>query len=281
LIAPSRCSQKHASELAVVSLLGLRDLRLARRPVVISVAVITFIATPVFRPRGRSRPAADMIPKNGIVELPGIVRPGVNAPRDPWRCPRGCRTRYSGIVKEVLSYALGGVGVVMMAVAAAPAFAGNLRYLQAKLAVTNLLRTNPNHAEVMCRATKGTFLEALGAAMKTGAMIKSQDPKIVTSATQPSYDATSVQIKTRYKLLIGKVKLAAMAIAGGLGLGIAAGGVPVIVILLSIGAAALAVRLLVFKADVERSLILARAEILPEVDRAFVEGRYRFPPSTM
>ena len=28
------------------------------------------------------------------------------------------------------------------------------------------------------------------------------------------------------------------------------------------------------RAEVERSLILARAEVLPEVDRAFVDGRY-------
>jgi hypothetical protein len=33
-----------------------------------------------------------------------------------------------------------------------------------------------------------------------------------------------------------------------------------------------------YKQEVDRTMILARAEILPEVDRAFVEGRYVFPP---
>jgi hypothetical protein len=33
-----------------------------------------------------------------------------------------------------------------------------------------------------------------------------------------------------------------------------------------------------FKAEIDRCMVRARAEILPEVDRAFVDGRYVFPP---
>ena len=179
-------------------------------------------------------------------------------------------------MKVFLSYALGIAGVVTLLVVIGRTF-GGLRYLQARLMIVNLLRTNPNQAELVCRATPGTFLEAINAAIKIAAMMKSQDPKIVASATQPAYDAATQGIAAKLKPLVGKVKLAGMMVGGALALGISAGTPPIPVILLAVVFAAGAIWLFVWKADVERSMVLARAEVLPEVDRAFVEGRYRLP----
>src|SRR5262249_47810052 len=143
--------------------------------------------------------------------------------------------------------------------------------------LTNLLRTIPNQAESACRNMKGTLFEAIGAAIKVGAMCGGiTDLKVISSATQPGYDSAASVINAAWKALLTKAKLGAMAVAGGLGLAVSSGAMPtwLVVILAMLGAAA-AITLVVRKAEIERSLIRARAEILPEVDRAFAEGRYR------
>ena len=73
-------------------------------------------------------------------------------------------------MKAFLSYALslGGLGLVIAAVLGA--YASNLSYPAARLRMIQMLRTSVNQAEVMCRAAKGTFYEAIGSAIKIGAM---------------------------------------------------------------------------------------------------------------
>lgn len=183
---------------------------------------------------------------------------------------------YGGLVKVVLSYALAFLGVAMLLVAVAQSF-GGMKYPRAKLMIINLLRTNPNGAEVACRTVKGTFFEAIGAAFKTAAMTMSRDPKMIVQATRPAYDAAAMGITTYWKQLLMKAKLAGGMACGGLAIGLMGNNgktsvlivVLVVVCLLGIG------WLMLRKHEVERTIVLARAEILPELDRAFVEGRYR------
>ena len=180
-------------------------------------------------------------------------------------------------MKTVLSYALAAVGLGMLGMAVARALASNLSYAASRLMLTNLLRTNPNQAEAACRNMKGTLFEAIGGAMKIGAMCAgTSDLKIISAATLPAYDGTASAINAQWKMLLGKAKLAAIAVAAGLGLAVSSSTMPIwLVVVLGIVGGAAAITLLVRKAEVERSLIRARADILPEVDRAFAEGRYR------
>jgi hypothetical protein len=62
-------------------------------------------------------------------------------------------------------------------------------------------------------------------------------------------------------------------------LGLSAGFPPILVIVLAVGVGIGFLWLFFYKAEVDRCMIRARAEILPEVDRAFVDGRYAFPPA--
>jgi hypothetical protein len=182
-------------------------------------------------------------------------------------------------VKTFLSYGLAIVGLVMMAIAFARVLAVSLSYPAARLMMTNLLRTNPNRAEVVCRTMKGTFYEAIGAAIKTAAMVGIQDPVVLASATKPAYDAAATMIGLAWKQTLGKLKTGGMALGGAVAIALASDTMPialvVIIALVGISAAAF---VLVRRAEIGRGVMLARAEVLPEVDRAFAEGRYALPP---
>ena len=176
------------------------------------------------------------------------------------------------------SYALAILGFAMMASAVARTLASNLKYIYTRPLIINALRTNANHAEMLCKSGPESYFGALGAAIKTAAMTRSRELKVVAGATLPSYDATGVAISMRWKQLVGRVKLAMMAAGGAIVIGLSKGMPPILVIVLAVGVGIGFLWLYFYKAEVDRCIIRARAEILPEVDRAFVEGRYVFPP---
>jgi hypothetical protein len=180
-------------------------------------------------------------------------------------------------VKELLSYGLAIAGLVVAAIAAV-GIAGRLKYFQIKPAVLHLLRTNPNQAELMWRSAKGTCLEALATSMKTAAMMKSNDPAAIVAATKPSYDAACATVALHWKGVIKKIKTSLMLSFGGVALAFSVGALPIVHILALVACGAVAGWAWSFKSDAERSLVLARAELLPEVERAFVDGRYVLPP---
>ena len=182
-------------------------------------------------------------------------------------------------MKTFLSYALAVIGLGTLALTLARALTSNLSYPAARLLITNLLRTNPNQAEQVCKQTKGTFLEAIGAAIKIAAMCGgSTDPAVISGATKPGYDGAATGLTAGFNVMLGKAKLGGMAVAGAMALAISNGTMPIwLVVIIGLLGAAGGITLLVRKAELERTLILARAELLPEVDRAFIEGRYRLP----
>lgn len=180
-------------------------------------------------------------------------------------------------LKTVGAYALGFVGVGMLLVAATKTF-GGLSYPAARLSLVNMLRTQPNQAELVALNMKESFGEAIGSAMKTAAMAGSTDPKVIASATAPTYDATGQAIVARWKAVLGKGKLGLMAAGGGVVLGLTNGGFPVGPFLLALVAVGCFARVFLHKMNVENTLVRARAEVLPEVERALASGRYVFPP---
>jgi hypothetical protein len=176
------------------------------------------------------------------------------------------------------SYALAVVGFVMMAVAVARTLSSNLKYIYTRPLLINALRTNANHAERLCKTAPESYFGAIGAALKTAGMVQSRDPKIIPTATLPAYDAAGTGIAMGWKTLLGKVKLGLMAAGGAIALGLTKGVPAIPVIILAAGVGIGFLWLFSFKAEVERTIVLARAEILPEVNRAVAEGRYVFPP---
>jgi hypothetical protein len=180
-------------------------------------------------------------------------------------------------VKTVISYllAVGGFGMMLFALSAV---AGRFKYGVARGMVLHLLHTNPHQAEAMCRRDKGTFLEAVGAAFRTAVMMKTRDPAILAQASRPAYDAQCMQIRMHWKTVFKRVKTSAMLAIGAVVLAMTVDASPLLHILLGIASIAGGGWVLAYKLDVERSVVLARAEVLPEVDRAIVEGRYVLPP---
>jgi hypothetical protein len=166
----------------------------------------------------------------------------------------------------------------MMLSAVARTLTSNLKYVYTRPVLINALRTNANHAENLCKTSPDTYFTAIGAAIKTAAMCRSRDLKVVVGATVPAYDGTAIAVSMKWKQLLGRVKLAAMAAAGAIALGLSAGVPPILVIVLAVGVGIGFLWLFFFKTEVDRSILRARAEILPEVDRAFADGRYVFPP---
>lgn len=176
------------------------------------------------------------------------------------------------------SYLLAIVGFAMMASAVARTLTSNLKYIYTRPLLINALRTNANHAERLCKTAPESYFGAIGAAIKTAGMTQSRDAKVVSGATVPSYDAAAMAISMRWKQLLGRVKLGLMAAGGAVVIGMSKGVPPIVVIVLAVAVGIGFLWLYFYKAEVDRCMILARAEILPEVDRAFVDGRYAFPP---
>jgi hypothetical protein len=177
-------------------------------------------------------------------------------------------------VKAFLSYALsvGGLGFVLAAVIGASIV--NLSYPAARMQMLHMLQMSANKAEILCRTKRGTFYEALGAAMKIAAMAQTRDVQILASATRPSYDAGCIPVTLHWKKLFGRGKKGVLLVVAGLAVAIGVKTSPIF----HINAAVLtgiAVGWFIYtRGENERSLMLARAEILPAIDQAFADGRY-------
>jgi hypothetical protein len=182
-------------------------------------------------------------------------------------------------VKVALSYllALGGAGLVAYAVALAMAV--NCNYSAARFRIIQALRTQPWQAEMMTKTKPGSFFDGIHAAMKTAGMTGLRDPDQVAMASRPAYDAATVMIGLKWKAILGKLKMAAVGLVGGVVMAIGVGTNPALHIILLIGGIVAAVWLFSTKTDCERYVVLARLEILPEVDRCVAEGRYGKPPA--
>ncbi|MBC7973681.1 MAG: hypothetical protein H7138_01760 [Myxococcales bacterium] len=156
--------------------------------------------------------------------------------------------------------------------------ASNLKYIYTRPLLINALRTNANHAERLCKTAPESYFGAVGAALKTAGMVGSRDPKIIPTATLPAYDAASIGIAMGWKQLLGRVKLGLIAAGGAIAIGLSKGVPPIPVIVLAVGVGIGFLWMYFYKVEVDRCILLARAEILPEVNRAVADGRYVFPP---
>ncbi|HZJ66874.1 MAG TPA: hypothetical protein VFD36_25380 [Kofleriaceae bacterium] len=193
-----------------------------------------------------------------------------------WRAALGARKL--PVVETVVSYGLAILGFGMMASVLVRTMGSNLKYIYTRPLLINTLRKSANHAELLCKSGKETYFAAIGEAIKTGAMMQSRDPKVLVGATAPAYDAVGKAVLVKWGMLLGRVKLGAMAAGGAVVVAATKGFPPIAVLILAIGVGIGYLWLFLYKAEIERCIVRARAEILPEVDRAFVEGRYVFPP---
>jgi hypothetical protein len=182
-------------------------------------------------------------------------------------------------VQVVLSYILAIVGLVTVGAFVVGTFGSNLKYMHARMMLINLLRTNPYQVERVSATMQGTFFEGIAAALKTGAMMNSRDLSIITQATRPAYDAAGAQAALKWKMTLGKAKLAAGAALAGGGVPLMAGKTPPVpVIILGLLACAGLGWIFLRKMEIEESIVKARAEVLPEAERALADGRYVAPP---
>ncbi|MEO8551576.1 MAG: hypothetical protein ABI678_16475 [Kofleriaceae bacterium] len=181
-------------------------------------------------------------------------------------------------MKEVLSYLLsiGGAGIVAYAVMLAAGV--NTDYPAARFRIINSLRTQPWQAEVMTKTKPGSFYDGIHAAMKTGGMMGLRDPEMIAMGTRPAYDAAAISVGFKWKAILGKLKMGAVGVVGGLVLAIGVHTMPALHIILAVIGIGAGIWIFVTKNDCERYVMLARLEILPDVDRAIAEGRYGKPP---
>lgn len=177
-------------------------------------------------------------------------------------------------MKVFLSYALSLAGLGLVVAAVLGAYVANLSYPAARLRMLNMLRTSVNQAEIACRAAKNTFYEPIGAAIKIGAMAQTRDISIIQASTKPGYDAACTSVRMHWKKLFGRGKKGVMLVAGGLALAISAKTSPVLHVIVAVLTAGAALWFVVTRSENERSLVRAKAELLPELDRALAEGRY-------
>jgi hypothetical protein len=177
-------------------------------------------------------------------------------------------------IKALAGYGLSIAGAFVVIALVIHTLSKTLKYEQARNAIIHLLRSNPNQAEMQCRTMPHSFYDAIGAALKTGAMAAStQDLATIQTATIPTFDAIAGQVIQHWKGLVGKTKLAIVASVGAIAL-----KPGILTIVLGVAAGAGILWLMYYKSEIERSLFRAKVEILPEVDNALVQGRYYVPP---
>jgi hypothetical protein len=177
-------------------------------------------------------------------------------------------------VKVFISYALSLVGLGFVVATVIATTLVNLSYPAARMRIIHMMQQNLNKAEIMCRTAKGTFYEALGSAIKIGAMIQSNDATLIATATKPGYDGAIVMIGMYWKKLFGRGKFGVMMVIGGLVMALAIKTSPILHIIVLVLSGIAVAWFLYTRSEHERSLMLARAEILPVLDQAFAEGRY-------
>jgi hypothetical protein len=170
------------------------------------------------------------------------------------------------------------LGFAVMVSAVVRTLGASLKYIYTRPLLINALRTNANHAELLCKTSPNSYFSAIGAALKTGAMMRSTDRAVVVQATVPAYDAQGAAVGMYWNQLLGRIKLGGMAAGGAIIVGMSKGTPPIAVIVLGACVGLGYLWLFLYKAEVQRSVLRARAEILPEVDAAFAGGRYVFPP---
>jgi hypothetical protein len=176
-------------------------------------------------------------------------------------------------IKALIGYGLSIAGVFVVTAIVLHTLSKTLKYEPARNALIHLLRTSPNQAEYVCTTMPHSFYDPIGACLKAGAMTATQDPAIIATATLPTYEALGAVVIQHWKGLVGKAKLAMMASVGGIA--VRPSPLPVILGIVAFGGLAW---LWYYKSEVDRSIFRAKVEVLPEVDRAFVDGRYYIPP---
>lgn len=177
-------------------------------------------------------------------------------------------------MKGLLCYGLALVGFATVFLAVMRGWQMTVNYAVARLSLVNLLRSNPKAALQYCRSVPSTFFDSIAAAMSTAAMAQTNDPKMISAATYPSYDAGGMGIGIAWKMLLGKAKLGAGMSWGAVAAAVSFKYNPALFIIMGVLAAGGLGWLFWSKMEAERLIVLARHEILPEVDRVFVEGRY-------
>ena len=132
---------------------------------------------------------------------------------------------------------------------------------------------------MMTKTKPGSFFDGIHAAMKTAGMTGLRDPDQVALASRPAYDAAAISVGFKWKDILGKLKMGGIASVGGVAMAIGVGAMPALHIILLLGCIAAGVWIFMTKNDCERYVVLARLEILPDVDRAVAEGRYGKGPA--
>ncbi|HEU0030102.1 MAG TPA: hypothetical protein VFQ53_05700 [Kofleriaceae bacterium] len=187
--------------------------------------------------------------------------------------PPAAKEEKPSTIKAIVGYSLAIGGVVVVAMIVIHTLSKTLKYEQARNAIIHLLRTNPNQAELQCQTLPNSFYDPIGAAIKSAAMTGTQDPAVIAQATVPTYDAIGAVVIQHWKGLVGKAKLAAGAALGGAVVKPAV--LPIILAVVAVGGL---VWLWIYKAEIDRTIFRAKVEVLPDVDRAFAQGRYYIPP---
>src|SRR5262249_30761258 len=89
-------------------------------------------------------------------------------------------------VATVASYGLAILGFVMMASAVLRTLASNLKYVYTRPLIINALRTNANHAENLCKTAPDSYFGAIGAALKTGGLVRSAGLEVTLARAVPA-----------------------------------------------------------------------------------------------
>jgi hypothetical protein len=175
---------------------------------------------------------------------------------------------------EITSYGLTAVGLMLVVHAVARTFMTRVSYVPARAMLLKLLAVNPKRAEKLTHAAPGTFLDAVGAAIRAGATATARDPVTIGALTHPAFEAAATTQSERIKRLVERGLFGSVFACTGLAFAVAGGELSMPALACAIAGALGGLFLVRLRAASERALRQARTDCLPEVDKVFVEGRY-------
>ncbi|HUQ06641.1 MAG TPA: FHA domain-containing protein [Kofleriaceae bacterium] len=168
----------------------------------------------------------------------------------------------------MLSYALAGVGLLLAVYSAWAVMKRSLKHRAAnpmfvKFATTGRVET----MRKLCRApgVKGTYLDAIDAAVVAGLAAKTQDAAANEAAVEGAYDRVSLEVAKAWKGFVDRGLIGAIVAIAGLGLAASEGDVQRPLLLLSGIAAAAGGLLLTKRNDMVEALLESREAVLPSL----------------
>jgi rubrerythrin len=168
---------------------------------------------------------------------------------------------------EIASYAMAATGLVLVVLGIHTMLRMRLAYRMANAQLVKLAAAgNVDRAEKLCKAGRGTYFDAVAAAIAAARASSSTDVVTLAAASRPAFDAAGTKLAARWRAHANLGFVGAMLLGGGFAVDFNGTHLP-LVAGAAIGLLA-AVWIAVQRGNLAAALASARSDVLPRIEQA-------------